>query len=93
MEGIFMPDTRRQTIIIGVLIVLIAVAGVFAKRFNEGVQSTSAGQTQDEQAATTLQQMRITHQNDNSASKQDYEAIIRKAGWLHITIQREWPRA
>lgn len=72
-----MPDTRRQTIIIAVLIVLIAVAGVFAKQFNKEVQNANANAnlTENTQAATTMQSMRVTYENEKNSLKQQYDRI------------------
>jgi stage III sporulation protein AH len=72
-----MSTLRRQTVIIAVLIVLIACAGWFAKRFNDTVQDTSAliKSTQSENA-NFFAESRISRDNTRSAMKQDLEKII-----------------
>ena len=72
-----MQETRRQTMIIAVLIVLIAIAGVFAKRFNESAKDTNALNTEANHTGKSmaLQELRITHQNERNALMQNYEAV------------------
>lgn len=68
-----MPDTRRQTIIIAVLIVLIAVAAVFARQFNREVENAIADASDLTETATTIQQLRVTYENEKNVIKQQLE--------------------
>lgn len=72
-----MSDVKRQTAIIAVLIMLIAVAGWAAKRFNDSAYLTTIGKNAEKQEATNyFAESRITRQQERSVVKQELEKII-----------------
>lgn len=74
-----MSNLRRQTIVIAVLILLIACAGWFAKRFNDNAQNTNALSskiTQSKQSTNFFAEGRMGRDNQRSAMKEELENII-----------------
>jgi stage III sporulation protein AH len=74
-----MSNLRKQTAVIAVLIVLIACAGWFAKRFNDRVQDTSALNSKSSKAtsnANFFAESRMGRDNSRSVIKQELEAVI-----------------
>lgn len=72
-----MSTLRRQTVIIAVLIVLIACAGWFAKRFNDSVMDTNALLKSSQTDSTNFfAESRMTRDNTRSAAKQELEGIV-----------------
>lgn len=70
-----MTNFRRQTMIIAVLIVLIAVAGFYAKRFNDTVKDTNAF-NKGGKNANFFTETRMARDNQISVKKTELEAII-----------------
>lgn len=72
-----MSTLRRQTVIIAVLIVLIACAGWFAKRFNDTVQDTSALiKSAQTESANFFAESRISRDTKRSQMQEEFESII-----------------
>lgn len=70
-----MSNLRRQTMIIAVLIILIACAGWFAKKFNDAAQNTNALSSKN-QTTNFFAESRMGRDNQRSAMKEEYEKII-----------------
>jgi stage III sporulation protein AH len=73
-----MSNSKRQTVVIAVLILLIACAGWFAREFNNrqnlNALSTDAGLNQE--SANYFVESRMGRDNARSALQQEYEKII-----------------
>lgn len=68
-----MTNFRRQTIVIAVLIVLIAVAGFYAKRFNDTVKDASS---KSKTSSNFFTESKMARDNQASVKKQELEAIV-----------------
>jgi len=72
-----MSDVKRQTATIAVLIVLIAFAGWFAKKFNDSANLTTIGNNVETQEAINyFAESRIEREQERSVVKQELEKII-----------------
>lgn len=77
-----MPDSKKQTIVIAVLILLIAGATWFAKRFNEDGRDLNAISTEANKSKTSSNffiEGRMGKENTISLVRQDLENIIKDA--------------
>lgn len=75
-----MSNVRKQTIVISILIVMIACAGLFAKNFNDNVKDSNAlSQTVTETNKTLnyFAESRIQKENKFDTSKAQYNEIIK----------------
>jgi stage III sporulation protein AH len=72
-----MSNSKRQTVVIAVLILLIACAGWFAKRFNDS-QDLNALSTSNENTENSnlIVESRMGRDNQRSALKQELEKIV-----------------
>lgn len=74
-----MTDTKKQTIIIAVLIVLIAFAGIFSQKFNNSfgnINQTSKEASSKKESGNFFADGRLGKENQRSYMKQQLENII-----------------
>lgn len=74
-----MTDTKKQTIVIAVLIVLIAFAGIFSQKFNDSfgnINQTSKEASSKKESQNFFADGRLGKENQRSYIKQQLENII-----------------
>ena len=72
-----MSDVKRQTAIIAVLIMLIAVAGWADKKFNDSADLTTISKSvENKEAVNYFAESRIAREQERSVVKQELEKII-----------------
>lgn len=73
-----MSNSKRQTVVIAVLILLIACAGWFAREFNnrQNLNALSTDANLNQESANFFVESRMGRDNARSALQQEYERII-----------------
>lgn len=73
-----MSNSKRQTVVIAVLILLIACAGWFAREFNnrQDLNALSTDANQSQESANFFVESRMGRDNARSALRQELEKII-----------------
>lgn len=76
-----MSNSKRQTVVIAVLILLIACAGWFAREFNkeQNLNALSTDANQNQESMNFFVDSRMGRDNARSAMKQELEKIISDA--------------
>lgn len=76
-----MSNSKRQTVVIAVLILLIACAGWFAREFNnrQDLNALSTDASESQESANFFVESRMGRDNARSALKQELERIISDA--------------